>query len=384
MTQEKNQLSSFSNSDDEDDLRKYLESLQENWYDLTALYRTPISSILPQEREVDEREIYDIHHIDAIAERLRQAPGTISTNTLREWLNQFDTSLEKNIAYLLLREIQFFSESTIKSDVKNLRDKLLNFLMEQEHLIEAFHSLAKPSTKSEIKFKRWLRHKVIRYAWLPQPKTKGVESQHTLWGYYENHALTGSLTGSETSCTPASKPRLLKDYFENPGYNDPKFDVNPENTVFVFMDYINGTGKQLSGCVSLINNLLDQFPKWKKSFFIIMYIAQSKTFKKEIIQFSTDNWQTIYAEQMLYYKDLKILAALSNYKISETEYEEFVNKYCRRAGSTSLGYLDSASLTCHHRNCPNNTLTFFWKSSRDWTAIFDHSQTPNATPYGKR
>ena len=29
-------------------------------------------------------------------------------------------------------------------------------------------------------------------------------------------------------------------------------------------------------------------------------------------------------------------------------------------------------------------VTFFWKSSADWTAIFDHSQTPNATRYGKR
>lgn len=380
MTQEKNQLSSLSNSGEEDDWLNYLESLQENWYDLTEMYRTPISTILPQEREVEEKEIYDIHHIDAIAERLREAPGTISTNTLREWLNQFDNFLDKNIAYLLLRDIQFFSEDNIKSSVKNLRDKLLNFLIEQEHLIEAFHSVENPPTKTEIQFKRWLRNKVIRYAWLPQPKTKAVESQHPLWGYYENHALTGS----ETGCPPASKPRLLKDYFENPGYNDPEVDVDPENTVFVFMDYTNATGDQLSRCILLINDLLEQSPKWKKSFFIIMYISQSKTFKKEMIQFSADNWQTIYAEPMLYYKDSKILDAISSYKISETEYEDFVNKYCRRAGSTSLGYRDSATLTCHHRNCPNNTLTFFWKSSPNWTAIFDHSQTPNATRYGTR
>lgn len=378
MSQEQNPLSSSSNSDSEDDLIKYLESLQENWHDLTALYRTPISSILPQQREVDEIEIYDTHHIDAIAERLRQAPGTISTNTLREWLNQFDTFLEKNIAYLLLREIQFFSEDSIKSDVKNLRDKLLNFLIEQDDLIEAFHSLENPETKSEIQFKRWLRNKVIRYAWFPQPQTTGVESQHTLWGYYESHALTGS----ETGCPPASKPRLLKDYFENNWYSDPK-NVDPENTVFVFMDYINGTGKQLSKCVPLIDKFLEQYPKWKQSYFIFMYIAQSKVFKKENIKLSTENWQTIYAEPMLDYKDSKILEELSSYKISETEYEQFVNKYCRRAGATSLGYLDSACLTCHHRNCPNNTLTFFWKSSNDWTAIFDHSQTPNATRYGK-
>jgi len=379
MTQEKNQLSSLSNSGEEDNWLNYLESLQENWYDLTATYRTPISSILPQEREVEEKEIYDICHIEAIAERLREAPGTISTNTLRKWLNQFDSFLDKNIAYLLLSEFQFFSEDNIKSAVKHLRDKLLNFLIEQEYLSKVFHSLENPPTKTEIQFKRWLRNKVIRYAWFPQPQTTGVESQHPLWGYYESHALTGS----ETGCPSASKPRLLKDYFENTWYNDPE-NVDPENTVFVFMDYINGTGKQLSKCVPLIDKLLEQYPKWKQSYFIFMYIAQSKAFRKENIKLSTENWQTIYAEPMLDYKHSKILEELSSYKISETEYEEFVNKYCRRAGSTSLGYLDSASLTCHHRSCPNNTLTFFWKSSRDWTAIFDHSQTPNATRYGKR
>jgi hypothetical protein len=376
MTQKKNPLSSSSNSGEEDNWLNYLESLQENWYDLTETYRTPISSILPQEREVEEKEIYDIYHIEAIAERLRQAPGTISTNTLREWLNQFDTSLEKNIAYLLLREIQFFSEDSIKSAVKNLLDKLQNFLIEQEQLSQAFHSLENPPTKSEVHFKRWLRNKVIRYAWLPQPQTTGVESQHGLWDYYEIHALTGS----ETACPDVSKPRLLKDYFENPWYNDFQ-NVEPENTVFVFMDYINGTGRQLSKCLPLIDKLLEQYPKWKKSYFIFMYIAQSKNINKENIRLSTEKCQFIYADPILYYKDSKILKLLSDEKISEIEYENFVKKYCQRAGSKSLGYLNSAFLTCFYRSCPNNTLTFFWKSSSSWKAILDDSQTPSATRY---
>ncbi|MDZ7995669.1 MAG: hypothetical protein RM022_022350 [Nostoc sp. EfeVER01] len=356
-----------------------IKSLRRKVLEIMAPYRRPISSILPEKREVDEKEIYDIYYIDAIAEKLREAPGNISTNTLREWLNQFDTLIEKNIAYLLLKEIQFFSEDNIKSSVRNLRDKLLDFLIDQEHLREVFHSLENPAAKTEIQFKRWLRNKVIRYAWLPQPQTTGVESQHGLWDYYEIHALTGS----ETACPSASKPRLLKDYFENPWYNDPE-NVTPENTVFVFMDYINGTGRQLSKCVPLINDLLEQSPQWKKSFFIFMYIAQSKVFKKENVSLSSENWQTIYNEPVFSYKDSKIMQILSSHKILEIEYENFVNKYCQRAGSTSLGYLDSGSLTCFYRSCPNNTLTFFWKSSADWTAIFDHSQTPNATRYGKR
>jgi hypothetical protein len=114
-----------------------------------------------------------------------------------------------------LKEVQFLSEDSIKSAVKNLRDKLQDFLIEQEQLSQAFHSLENPPTKSEVHFKRWLRNKVIRYG-LPQPQTTGVESQHGLWDYYEIHALTGS----ETACPAASKPRLLKDYFENHWYND--------------------------------------------------------------------------------------------------------------------------------------------------------------------
>jgi hypothetical protein len=50
------------------------------------------------------------------------------------------------------------------------------------------------------------------------------------------------------------------------------------------MDYINGTGGQLSKCVPLIDRLLEQYPKWKKSYFIFMYIAQSKIIKKENIR----------------------------------------------------------------------------------------------------
>lgn len=356
-----------------------IQLLRRKLVEIITPYRKPVSSILPERRDVEEKEIYDVYHIDTIAEKLRDAPGNISTNTIHEWLNQFDTLIEKNIAYLLLTEIQFFSEDSIKLAVRNLRDKLLDFLIEQEHLSEVFHSLENPATKTEIQFKRWLRNKVIRYAWLPQPQTTGVESQHGLWDYYEIHALTGS----ETGCPPASKPRLLKDYFENPWYNDPE-NLKPENTVFVFMDYINGTGGQLSKCVRLINELLEQSPQWKKSFFIFMYIAQSKVFKKENVSLSAENWQTIYHEPVLSYKDSKIMQILSSHKISEIEYENFVNKYCQRAGSTSLGYLGSGSLTCFYRSCPNNTLTFFWKSSADWTAIFDHSQTPNATRYGKR
>ncbi|MBD2413810.1 hypothetical protein FACHB389_19895 [Nostoc calcicola FACHB-389] len=364
---------------DKKSIANEIQLLRRKLLEIITPYRKPVSSILPERRDVDEKEIYDIYHIDAIAEKLRDAPGNISTNTIREWLNQFDTLIEKNIAYLLLTEIQFFSEYSIKLAVRNLRDKLLDFLIEQEHLSGVFHSLENPATKTEIQFKRWLRNKVIRYAWLPQPQTTGVESQHGLWDYYEIHALTGS----ETSCPPASKPRLLKDYFENPWYNDPE-NLKPENTVFVFMDYINGTGRQLSKCVSLINDLLEQSPQWKKSFFIFMYIAQSKVFNKENVSLSAETWQTIYHEPVFSYKDSKILQILSSHKISEIEYENFVNKYCQRTGSTSLGYLDSGSLTCFYRSCPNNTLTFFWKSSADWTAIFDHSQTPNATRYGKR
>lgn len=360
------------------DISNFIKLLRRPLSDLKNTYSRPVSSILPEEREVDDKEIYDIHHLEAISERLREAPGTISTNTIREWLKQFDTSVERNIAYLLLKEIQFFSEDGIKSAVKKLRDKLLDFLIEQEHLSETFHSLENPPTKSEVNFKRWLRNKVIRYAWLPQPQTTGVESQHGLWDYYEIHALTGS----ETACPAASKPRLLKDYFENSWYNDPE-NVEPENTVFVFMDYINGTGGQLSKCVPLIDKLLEQYPKWKKSYFIFMYIAQSKAFKKENIRLATENWQSIYAEPIFYYKDSIILKVLSDEKISESEYENFVKKYCQRAGSPSLGYLDSAFLTCFYRSCPNNTLTFFWKSSSSWKAIFEDSQTPGATRYGK-
>lgn len=162
--------------------------------------------------------------------------------------------------------------------------------------------------------------------------------------------------------------------------------MQPENTVFAFMDYTNGTGRQLyDKCVPKINTLLDLYPKWKKSIFIFMYVVQADIFDRETAnqKFNVDvgNWDTIYDEKMLSYKDKNIIDILSEQEILSQEYDDFVNKYCHRSGSQFVGYRNYAFLTCHHYSCPNNTLTFFWKSSERWNNLFQGSQTRGGVPY---
>lgn len=350
---------------------EYLNQLQqENWYDLTATFREPLSSILPPTREVDEQEIYDTPDLDAIATRLKESPGSISTNNIREWLNQFESFLDRNIAYLLLRKLQFFSETDINSLVKVLQNNLIDYLVDKEQLITKFESLENPPNKTEINLKKWLRNKVIRYARFPSPADTSIESQDRLWGFYERSSLT------ETSCPPSRKFDSLENHFKK---------ASPELDVFVFMDYTNGSGNQLSKCIREINKLLYQYPQYKNSTFVFMYIVQSELFSLENIENAPPNSQTIFYEPMLHYKSSEIMDSLSDYQITEAEYDAFIEKYClRSSGKVDAGYHQSGSLTCHHYSCPNNTLPFFHKPSENWRPLFRNSQTPNATRYRQK
>jgi hypothetical protein len=369
MKKEENQDKQKNNQEVEYDLSEYFNHSQDDWFNLTKAFREPISSILPPIREIDEKELYDIYTIDEICNKFRGVPGGISPSKVQDWLSQFDSCLEKNLAYLLLQNIQFLSEDRVRAAAINLRDQLLNSLIEVESLVNQFHSTSKPSNKSELNFKRWLRNNIIRYAWLPHSHKSNPDSQSRLWGYYKTNALKGRNTG----CPNVGKPMTLKEYFEDSFYN-------PENSLFVFMDYTNGSGKQLQDSLTELDKLLNEYPVWQNSIFVFVYVVQSTTFRGENIS-SNAKWRTVFYEPMLSYKDEKIIQAIQKYGVSESEYKDFVKKYCLRAGSTSAGYLDSGSLTCHHYSCPNNTLDFFHSTKRGWRKLFDSSQTSGATRY---
>lgn len=290
-------------------------------------------------------------------------------NKIRNWLNQFDTPLEQNIANLLLSKLQFFSIDKIEAATRSLQAKLLNFLIEKDSIRQVFYSDTKPAVKNEAELQKWLRNKIIRYAILPSPPDTSVESQHRLWGVYERSALT------TTSSQSGKKLKLLKEYFEAK-------KGEPENCVFVFMDYTNGSGNQLAKCIREINKLLGEYPAYQNSFFIFMYVVQSKSFSLDNIEFAPQKSATLFYEEMLDYKSLEIIELLASHKISIAEYDAFIEKYCLRAsGKPSVGYRESGALTCHHYSCPNNTLPFFHKSSQNWEPLFRNSQTPSATRY---
>ncbi|GAA6621962.1 hypothetical protein [Scytonema sp. NUACC26] len=338
--------------------------------DLISPYNKPLASILPEERQVEQTLLFDEGiDIDEHYDRLRGWEGSISKIKIRNWLNQFDTPLEKNIAHLLLSKIQFFSSDKIEIATRRLQEKLLQFLMEEDRLRQAFFSVSKPAVKNEAEFQKWLRNKIIRYAMLPSPTDTSVESQHRLWSIYERSALT------TTSSQGEKKFKLLKEYFE-------ARKGEPENSVFVFMDYTNGSGNQLTKCIREINKLLAEYPAYQNSFFVFMYVVQSKSFSLDSIEFAPSRSDTLFYEEMLDYKNSEIIELLTSYRISTDEYDAFIEKYCLRAsGKLSAGYRESGALTCHHYSCPNNTLPFFHKSSQNWEPLFRTSQTPSATRY---
>jgi len=355
-----------------DNITKEIKSLRRQVSDIMIPYRRPISSILPKQREVEESLLFDDAEIMAHSDRLKAWEGFISTTKIREWLNQFDTPLDKNIAHLLLTNFQLFSKSDIENATRSLQDKLLKLMVSKERLSKAFYAAPKPAVKNEAEFYKWLRNKIIRYAMLPSPSDTSVESQHRLWAIYERSALTA------TSSPDGKKFRPLKEYLE-------VISGEPENSVFAFMDYTNGSGTQLAKCMREINKLLKEYPAYQNSFFVFIYVVQSKSFALNSIESAPQNSDTIFYEEMLGYKSPEIMAVLASHQISESEYDNFIEKYCLRAsGKPSVGYRDSGALTCHHYSCPNNTLHFFHKPSTNWEPLFRNSQTPSATRYKQK
>jgi hypothetical protein len=356
------QLSGFEISKNIKLLRRPLSSL-------TNAYNKPISSILPEERKVEQSLLFDDIEIEDHYDHFSGWEGSISKKKIRDWLNQFETTLDKNIAHLLLSKFQFFPKRAIEEATRSLQQKLLNLLIQKEILSQKFYSDPKSPVKNEVEFQKWLRNKIIRYAMLPSAPDNAVESQHPLWAIYERSALTA------TSSPDGKKFRPLKEYLE-------VISGEPENSVFAFMDYTNGSGSQLAKCIRDINNLLKEYPAYQNSFFVFMYVVQSKSFSLNSINLPPPNSETLCYEEILYYKSSEIMKLLASHEISEAEYDAFIEKYCVRAsGKPSVGYRDSGGLTCHHYSCPNNTLHFFHKPSTNWEPLFRNSQTPSATRY---
>lgn len=355
-----------------DNITSEIKSLRRKVSDIMAPYRRPLSSILPEERQVETSLLFDDIEIEACYDRFSSWEGSLSRKTIRDWVNQFETTMDKNIAHLLLSKFQFFSVTDIESATRNLQERLLDLLVPKENLWKAFGDY--PNVKLEDKdneavFKRWLRNIIIRYAILPSPSDTSVESQHRLWATYERSALTA------TGHAEGKKFRHLSEYFQA-GKGDPK------TSVFVFMDYTNGSGNQLTKCMRKINKLLEQYPAYQQSLFIFMYVVQARSFNLASIEFASDNSENIYYQPMLGYKSQEIMDILASHQISESEYDDFIEKYCLRAsGKPSVGYRESGALTCHHYSCPNNTLPFFHKPSTNWKALFRNSQAPRATRY---
>ncbi len=350
-----------------------LKQLQRKLGEILEPYERPISSILPEERQVESSLLFDDIEIEGLYDKFSSWEGSISKKKIRDWLNQFETNIERNIAYLLLSKFQFFSKSNIESATRSLQEKLLDLLLTKESLRQGFREDTKVVLKdNEAEFKKWLRNKVIRYAELPPPSKTSVDSQRLLWVVYERAALTA------TSVPDGKKIRPLREYFEADG-------GDPNTSVFVFMDYTNGSGNQLSKCIKEINKLLKKYPAYRQSFFVFMYVVQAESFNLASIKYVPENCETIYYEPMLDYKSSEILEILDREQISESEYDEFVEKYCLRAsGKSSAGYRDSGALTCHYYSCPNNTLPFFHKPGKNWEPLFRNSQTPSATRYKRK
>ena len=356
-----------------DNITKEIQLLRRKLSDIMNPYRRPISSILPEERQVENSLLFDDIDIEACYERFDSWDGSLSKKKIRDWINQFETTLDQNIAYLLLSKFQFFSKTHIESASQNLQKKLLDLLLTKENLCKAFRDDPKVALKgSEAEFKKWLRNKIIRYAELPSPPNTSVESQYGLWGIYERSALTA------TSVPDGKKIRPLSKYFQ-------AGTENYETSVFVFMDYTNGSGNQLAKCIREIDKLLKQYPAYQQSLFIFMYVVQATSFNLASIEFASENSETIYYESMLDYKSQEITDILDSHQISKSEYDDFIEKYCLRAsGTSSVGYRESGALTCHHYSCPNNTLPFFHKPSTNWEPLFRNSQTPSATRYKQK
>lgn len=350
-------------------LAGYFKSLQTSLSDLTLPYRIPLSEILPEERQVDEVEIFDDTDLEAIYDRLSDWEGKISKRKVRDWINQFETCVDRNIAYLLLQNFQFFSKASVQQSVNLLRRRLLNYLVQQSVLREALNT--SNVAQNQLDFETWLEGKFIHYSMLPSPGNTSIESQHPLWSVYEKFALS--------HCPNVRKFKPLEEMFRGSS-------CEPQNSVFVFMDYTNGSGNQLAKCSKEICGLLslEKYSQWQNAIFVFLYIVESPSFNITDIT-APPNAVTLYYEEMRHYKNPQVLNAILEHGISETEYEAFVRKYCMiSTGEESVGYRGGGFLTCHHYSCPNNTLPFFHKNSNDWMPLFETSQKPTAKRYKKR
>jgi hypothetical protein len=163
-----------------------INQLQRTLEIIVQPYQRPIASILPEERRVEISLLFDDTDLEECYDRFSSWEGSLSKKKVRDWLNQFETNLDKNIAYLILSKFQFFSKNDIEAATQSLQSKLINFLLDKEHLREAFYSDPKAPIKNEAELQKWLRNKVIRYARLPSPPNTSVESQDIHYPFFIN------------------------------------------------------------------------------------------------------------------------------------------------------------------------------------------------------
>lgn len=386
-----NLFDSFENFEDDSEVNNYQDSLSEveieeqkqqtiadyidekceKIGDLIRKYHPPISTFIPTARKVETEEIYTDDDIRSLSDKFSDFIFPISTQDIKKWLSQFETFKDKNIAYILLKKMQFLSRNKVIEGCRTLRYHLMNFLKNHPALKEAFYTHNPSLRHNDSAFESWLENHCIHYSNLPSGKgntsqTRMQKTYEVLWDIYKSKAVQ--------HCHQTRRFEPIEFHFSNS-----KKDA--DKTVFVFMDFTNASGDTLvDKNAKAIRKTLKEFSKWENSWFVFLYIVESRKFQKEKLQALLPNSTTLFAEEMLSYDEPSVIAFLENHEISQEEYEAFIDKYCSLFGEK--GYKDQGFLTVHYYSCPNNTLPFFYKEiPGKWIRLFQPSQIPRAGRY---
>lgn len=352
----------------------YINKNEEKIEWLIQQYYPPISSFFPPERRIETELIYANADLSSLADKFSDYIFPISTRDIEDWISQFETTLHKNIAFLLLKKIQFLSRSKVIEGCVNLRSQLLN-LLRSWHPIQSAFKANTSTIPEETALDSWIENHVIHYAHLPLGKgntsqTRMQQTYELLWDVYKKTSIQ--------HCHTVRR-------FEPLDFHFTQSKKNIDATAFVFMDFTNASGDTLTRNVEAINKLINGLDEsrrkaWREALYVFMYIVESKNFDKTKLKEVLPNSFTISAEEMLAYNDTSVINFLSENEILEDEYQAFVKKYCMLFGNR--GYNNEGFLTCHYYSCPNNTLPFLYKEKPGrWKRLFQNSQIPRAGTY---
>ncbi|MCP3940928.1 MAG: ATP-binding protein [Desulfobacteraceae bacterium] len=328
------------------DCYKLIVKFFEDWlinnglYQIITTFQEEQSIILRQRHEEELR----IKHgeLNALTQGWKSYKGKeITTDCVREWLEQFEDAENQRYAFKLLENIKFYTNNEI-------REKTEELFIEVKKEIRKYNE-------------QYLNRKIS------ERKISGI-----IVSYLDSNPVK---SGSEYAKIFVEKNNIYKGHSTVPEKIFNKINEFDTIAAIVFIDDFIGTGNSVIENLKPILSQNEELFIEKNIIIIIGAITGFLKAKHKIEEFTKKYKVTI---------SLKILVPLDNKDKCFDHHSSIYPQTIEREKAFSvfnkigqklepkhpLGYGNCQATVVFPNTCPNNTLPILWKETRDWKPIF--------------